>query len=130
MNTVAVPTALAWFRARIEQLEKERGMIARDISNLRAEMQANDKWTNETLVRIENKIDNMPNRRDYERLEDALGERPTRPEMVAATRSKGPELELRGPFNLFARLKRVNMVTVLLFTVIVYATITTWLLLR
>jgi len=65
---------------RLERLETERGGIAADISALRAE------------VRTE--IANL--KRQLDRIEDKLDDRPSRSEMVEGRRSRGPKLEIDG----------------------------------
>jgi len=65
---------------RIQALERDRGGIAADISSLRSELRTEVKNITAQLTRIE----------------DAMNERPSRSEMVAERRSRGPKLEIDG----------------------------------
>jgi hypothetical protein len=65
---------------RVQQLERERGQIAADISALRTELRTEVKNIKDQLTRIE----------------DMLEERPTRPELEPLRKSKGPSLEVDG----------------------------------
>lgn len=51
---------------RVQQLERERGHIAADISALRTEMRTEIRNLKDTLARIEDKLDDRPSRTELE----------------------------------------------------------------
>lgn len=97
-----IPLAL-----RVSELEYNRGVMAADISALRAEYRTDLGWIKQSL----------------ERIEERLEERPSRAEMVgvSAPKSVGPRLDLDGPFGWKLKLKRVPSVYVTLLLLVAEA---------